>query len=279
VPELPEVQAHAERMTQALAGKTLEKFQLLNFASLKTFSPAPDQAVGATLTKVGRRAKVLQLRFDNGHVHVVHLMQGGRLRPDPKQTKKPRLGLARWVFEGNDAWLFTEAGNERKAGIWTVDGDPDHHAPLAETAPDCIDFSLDDLVTLCGSHSGRIHGMLRDQRKIAGLGRMLTNEILFDARISPFANASKLTAEQVGDLYNSMQSVVAAAIDHERTLDDIGKSADRPSKVHNRADEPCVHCDNTIRTVEYRNYTVYYCPTDQTGGKILADNTTSKFLK
>ena len=76
-----------------------------------------------------------------------------------------------------------------------------------------------------------------------------------------------------------MHTVVAAAIEHERTLDDIGKSADRPSKVHNRAGEPCVDCDDTIRTVEYRKYTVYYCPTDQTGGKILADNTTSKFLK
>ena len=97
--------------------------------------------------------------------------------------------------------------------------------------------------------------------------------------ISPFATASKLSAEQVEALYNSMQLVVATAIEHERTLDDIGKSADRPSKVHNRAGEPCVDCDDTIRTVEYRKYTVYYCPTDQTGGKILADNTTSKFLK
>lgn len=279
MPELPEVQAHAERMTAALAGKKLMKFQLLNFASLKTFSPAPDEAVGATLTEVTRRAKVLQLRFDNGHVHVVHLMQGGRLRPDPKQTKKPRLGIARWVFEGDEAWLFTEAGNERKAGVWTVDGDPDQHPPLVETALDCIDFSLDQMAALCAAHSGRIHGLLRDQRKIAGLGRMLTNEILFDARISPFANASKLTADQVESMYNSMQSVVAASIEHERTLDDIGKSADRPSKVHNRAGEACVDCDDTVRTVEYRKYTVYYCPTDQTGGKILADNTTSKFLK
>ncbi|NNE95217.1 MAG: hypothetical protein HKN24_04240, partial [Acidimicrobiales bacterium] len=250
MPELPEVQAHAERMTEALAGKKLDNFQLLNFASLKTYSPAPDEAVGAVLTEVTRRAKLLQLRFDNGQVHVVHLMQGGRLRPDPKQTKKPRLGLARWVFEGNDAWLFTEAGNERKAGVWTVAGDPDVHPPLLETAPDCIDFTLEQFTELCSSHRGRVHGMLRDQRKIAGLGRMLSNEILFDARISPFANASKLSDDQVATLYESMRSVVAGSIEHERTLDDIGKSADRPSKVHNRAGEPCVDCDDTIRTVE-----------------------------
>ncbi len=266
-------------MTEALAGARLDRFQLLNFASLKTFSPGPDEAVGATLTEVTRRAKTLQLRFDNGHVHVVHLMQGGRLRPDPKQSKKPRLGIARWVFEDDQAWLFTEAGNERKAGVWTVDGDPDEHPPLAETAPDCTDFSLEQLADLCASHSGRIHGLLRDQRKIAGLGRMLSNEILFEAGISPFANASKLSAGQVQALYSAMNTVVDASLAHERTLDDIGKSADRPSRVHNRSGEPCVKCDDTVRTVEYRKYTVYYCPTDQTDGKILADNTTSKFLK
>jgi len=279
MPELPEVQAHAERMTEALAGKTLSKFQLLNFASLKTFSPPPDGAVGSTLIEVGRRAKTLQFRFDNGHTHVVHLMQGGRLRPDPKQSKKPRLGLARWVFDDEQAWLLTEAGKERKAGVWTVEGDPDENPPLTETAPDCTEFSLADLATLCSSHSGRVHGLLRDQRKIAGLGRMLSNEILFDAGISPFANASKLTTDAVATLHDSMQAVLSASLEHERTLDDIGKSADRPSKVHNRAGEPCLKCDDTVRTVEYRKYTVYYCATDQTDGKILADNTTSKFLK
>ena len=80
-------------------------------------------------------------------------------------------------------------------------------------------------------------------------------------------------------LHAAIGTVVEAATDHERTLDDIGKSADRPSKVHNRAGEPCTGCDGTVHTVEYRRYTVYYCPTEQTGGKILADNTTSKFLK
>ena len=280
MPELPEVQAHAERMTAALQGKTLQNFQLLNFASIKTFSPAPDEAVGSKLLAVTRRAKTLQMRFSNDHVHVIHLMQGGRLRPDPKQTKKPRLGIARWIFDSDpEAWLFTEAGNERKAGIWTVDGDPEGQPPIAQTAADCTEFDLAALSKLCGAHSGRIHGLLRDQRKIAGLGRMLSNEILFEAGISPFANASKLSEEQLESLHQWMHAVVTRSIEHERTLDDIGKSADRPSKVHNRAGQPCTNCDDTIRTVEYRKYTVYYCPTDQTNGKILADNTTSKFLK
>ncbi|MGH1488993.1 MAG: DNA-formamidopyrimidine glycosylase family protein, partial [Acidimicrobiales bacterium] len=264
---MPEVQAHAERLTDALAGKTLTKFELLNFAALKTFNPPADGAVGHKLTGVGRRAKYLLLQFDNGHTHVVHLMQGGRLRPDPKRSKKPRLGLARWVFSDGDgdsaneeAWLLTEAGTERKAGVWAVDGDPLPQDPLLGLGPEADQLTRDELAELLSAHSRRLHGLLREQKTITGLGRMLANEILYEARLSPFANASKLDDEQLDRLHAALQSVVARGTDHERTLHDIGKSADRPSKVHNRSGEPCLDCDDTIRTVEYRRYTVYYCP-------------------
>lgn len=295
MPEMPEVQAHAERMTEALRSRRLAKFELLNFASLKTFNPPIDGAVGHELVSVGRRAKYLLLEFSNGHTHVVHLMQGGRLRPDPKRSKKPRLGMARWVFapadgdSGGDgggtgdgeeeAWLLTEAGSERKAGVWAVEGDPTTQDPLLGLGPEPDGLSRDELAAVLGQHSRRIHGLLRQQSTIAGLGRLLANEICYEARLSPFANAAKLDDEQLDRTHAAMVKVVAAATEHERTLDDIGKSADRPSKVHNRAGDPCTGCDDTIRTVEYRKYTVYYCPTEQTDGKILADNTTSKFLK
>ena len=290
MPEMPEVQAHAERMTEALAGRQLTKFELLNFASLKTFAPPVDGAVGQRLVEVGRRGKYLLIGFDNGQTHVVHLMQGGRLRPDPKRTRKPKLGLARWVFgpPGGDpaadpgdeeAWMLTEAGTERKAGVWAVEGEPRDQEPLTELGPEADQIDRSTLAELLGAHSKRLHGLLRDQRVVAGLGRMLANEICYEAKVSPFANASKLDDDQIDRLHAAIGSVVAASIEHERTLDDIGKSVDRPSKVHNRSGEPCVGCDDTIRTVEYRAYTVYYCPTEQTDGKLLADNTTSKFLK
>ncbi len=298
---MPEVQAHAERLTAALAGRRLARFELLNFAALKTFDPPVDGAVGHRLSEVGRRGKYLLFRFENGETHVVHLMQGGRLRPDPKRSRKPKLGLGRWIFDGIDedelagrsdltdderqelaeetAWMLTEAGSERKAGVWAVRGDPIGQEPVDHLGPEAADLDRDALAEILGGRSKRLHGLLRDQRVIAGLGRMLANEICYAAGLSPFANASKLSDDQVGRLHEAMGSVVAASTEHERTLDDIGKSVDRPSKVHNRAGEACTGCDDTIRTVEYRAYTVYYCPTEQTDGKLLADNTTSKFLK
>ncbi len=285
---MPEVQAHCERMTEALTGAQLTAFRLINFAGLKTFDPPADAAVGASLVGVERHAKYLMLRFDNDVTHVVHLMQGGRLRPDPKQSKKPRNGIARWVFEGSDgelAWLLTEAGTERKAGVWAVRGDPREQDPLLGLGPDPSTLDRDEFAAVIEVHSRRLHGVLRTQGIVSGLGRMLANEILFDAGLSPFSNASKLSDDDMTSLYESTLRVVTAGTEYERTLDDIGKSVDRPSKVHNRSGEPCLGrgdagpCGDTVHTVEYRKYTVYYCPTEQTGGKVLADNTTSKFLK
>jgi formamidopyrimidine-DNA glycosylase len=284
MPEMPEVQAHAERMTAALAGSTLQRFELLNFASLKTFDPPVDAARGKRLQAVERRAKYLLLRFEDDLTHVVHLMQGGRIRLDPKVSKKPRLGLARWTFTAtasgtDEAWLLTEAGTERKAGVWAVRGEPRAQAPLDGLGPEADQATRAQLGALLGGHSKRLHGLLRDQSIVAGLGRMLTNEILYEAGLSPFANAARLSDDDFDRLHTALAEVVDRAVEHERTLDDIGKSIDRPSKVHNRAGQPCLDCDDTIRTVEYRQYTVFYCPTRQTGGKLLADNTTSKFLK
>ena len=283
MPEMPEVQAHAERMTTALTGSTLERFELLNFAALKTFDPPVDAAIGCKLEMVDRRAKYLLLRFENDLTHVVHLMQGGRLRPDPKRSKKPRLGLARWTFTtpaGEDeAWLLTEAGSERKAGVWAVAGDPISQVPLHGLGPEANLLTVDELGAVLKAKSRRLHGLLREQKTITGLGRMLANEICYEAKLSPFANASKLSDDEVQRLHHAIAEVVERATEHERTLEDIGKSVDRPSKVHHRNGEPCLDCDDTIRTVEYRRYTVFYCPTRQTGGKLLADNTTSKFLK
>lgn len=288
MPEMPEIRAHCERMSAALAGATLSKFQLLNFAGLKTFDPPVDAAVGATVSKVSSRAKYLIISFGFDQHHAIHLMQGGRLKPDAKQARKPRNGIARWVFEidgHEEAWLLSEAGSERKAGVWALAGNPLDSEPLSNLGPEAVELTRAELGALLESISKRLHGTLRSQRVISGLGRMLTNEILFAAEISPFALCAKLDDAQLDRLHDSIQSVVESAIEHERTLDAIGKSADRPSKVHNRDGEPCLGtgstkpCGELIRTISYRRYTVYYCPGHQTGGKVLADNTTSKFLK
>lgn len=278
MPELPELQAHAERLDEAFAGATLARFTPLTFTALKTFSPDPTEAVGSPLVFVGRRGKYLLI--DLGSVtFVVHLMQGGRLKPDEKQSAKPRGGIARWTFDDGRALLLTEPGTERKAGVWVVAGDPEAQEPLDGLGPDADLVDTTVLGDLLGAHSMRLHGWLRDQRIIAGIGRRLANEICHRARLSPFANTAKLDRSQVEQLAEAVRACIGESLAAERGRDELVRSAEREGNVHGRAGEACPVCGDTIRSVEYRAYTVAYCPTCQTAGKVLADNTTSKFLK
>jgi formamidopyrimidine-DNA glycosylase len=278
VPEMPEVQAHAERLTDEFGGAVLDKFRPLAFTALKTVIPGPEVAVGLPLLEVGRRGKHLLLRFEPA-TFVVHLMQGGRLKPDEKQAAKPRGGQARWVFADGRALLLTEAGTERKAGVWVVEGDPDGQAPLDELGPEAETLDRDALAGLLAEHSMRLHGWLRDQRILAGLGRRLANEICHRARLSPFASTGKLDDEAIDRLHAAIGECIAESLAYERTRSDMSSSKERPGAVHHRTGEACPVCGDTVRAVEYNRYTVNYCPTCQTGGKVLADNTTSKFLK
>jgi len=253
----------------------------LHLTALKTYTPSPKEAYGRRLTGTGHRGKYLYLHFDDDEplTFVMHLMQGGRLRSDPKKAEKPRGGMARWEFADGGALLLTEAGTEHKAGVWLVAGDSDGQEPVDHLGPDAHTLTRDGLAAALVTENTRVHGFLRDQRRIAGIGRLLSNEILFTAKLSPFVMTKKLSADDIDRLHAAMVSVIQRHIDFERTLDDIGRSADRPSDVHHRIGFSCRVCDDEVRSVEYRRYTVAYCPTCQTNGKLLADNTTSKFLK
>jgi formamidopyrimidine-DNA glycosylase len=278
VPELPEIQAHAERLSDEFGGATLARFEPLSFTVLRTFAPPPDEAVGSPLQSVGRRGKLLLLRFGT-LTFVVHPMQGGRLRPDPKQSAKPRNGIARWRFDDGRALLLTEPGTERKAGVWVVEGDPLEQPPLDELGPEADGLTTEELATRLRTDSMRVHGWLRDQHHLAGIGRRLANEVCHRATLSPFATTTKLTDDDIARLHAAIGQVIDESLEFERAQDEMVNSADRPGSVHNRLGEPCPVCGDTIRAVEYRAYTVAYCPNCQTGGKVLADNTTSKFLK
>jgi formamidopyrimidine-DNA glycosylase len=278
VPELPEVQAHAERLTEAFEGAVLQRFTPLAFTVLKTATPGPESAQGHALGSVGRRGKHLLLRFEPC-TFVVHLMQGGRLRVDEKQAARPRNGQGRWRFADGRALLLTEAGTERKAGVWVVAGDPLSQPPLDSLGPEANLLDEPTIARLLAGNPMRLHGWLRDQAILAGIGRRLANEICHRAQLSPFASTAKLAPDEVKRLHVAMAECIDESLDYERTRDDMSSSADRPGGVHHRTGEPCPVCGDTVRAVEYRSYTVNYCPTCQTGGKVLADNTTSRFLK
>ncbi len=283
MPEMPEIEAHAERLAEQFVGRRLERFHPFNFTALKTAVPPPDLAHGHELRSVGRRGKYLLLEFEPLTM-VIHLMQGGRLLPDEKLSKKPRGGQARLTFDDGPALLLTEQGTERRAGVWCVaPGEVETSPPIDKLGPEAATISAAELAELFAANSMRVHGFLRDQRLVAGLGRRLANEVCFTARISPFATTKKLGPDGAAEVAAAIHACCVEGLEYERGRGDMSSSKDRPSAVHGRTGEPCVRSDehgpDTVRAVEYSGYTVNYCPSCQTGGKVLADNTTSKFLK
>ena len=184
--------------------------------------------------------------------------------------------------DGDDApaLLLTEAGTERRAGVWCVRaGDEESSPPLDKLGPEAHVVTAEELLELFGVKSQRLHGFLRDQRSIAGIGRRLANEVCHRAKLSPFASTKKLGIAGARAVVDAIAETVAEGLEYERTRPDMSSSKDRPGSVHGRAGEACPVCGDEVRAVEYSGYTVNYCPTCQTGGKILADNTTSRFLK
>jgi formamidopyrimidine-DNA glycosylase len=276
VPELPEIQALAERVAEFAAGRELTAYAPLQFSSLKTYDPSPEALLGRTLERTGRRGKYLIL--DLGELHLlIHLSQGGRLDLEaPAKKTKPRGSVVRFVL-GDRSMLVKEFGTERKAGWWVVTaGDP---GPLEKLGPEPDSAEFAELIR-AGTDSRRVHTILRDQRTVAGIGRGYSDDVLHRARLSPFASLASLGAEERERLLDAIGDVLAEALEAERA-----RTGGLPTKigdhftVHNRYGTPCPRCGADLRRVSYESHEVAYCPSCQTGGKILADRRLSRLVK
>jgi formamidopyrimidine-DNA glycosylase len=278
MPEMPEIQALAERLGEAVGGAELEGFDLLQFSSLKTVTPRPADLVGRSLGEVGRRGKYLILPFDGGDRILVHLSQGGRLDVEaPPKSTKPRGSVARFRFAERPSLLVKEFGKERKAGVWVLAADDD--GPMAALGPEVLSEEATTLFRE-SADGRRVHTILRDQRTVAGVGRGYSDDALHHAKLSPYAALGKLDAEQRERLIRGLHAILTDALEEERR-----RSGGLPTKigdhftVHGRWGQPCPRCGADLRRVSYESHEVTYCPDCQTEGKILADRRLSRLIR
>jgi formamidopyrimidine-DNA glycosylase len=278
VPELPEVRALAERLNDVIAGVPFERADVLQFSSLKTYAPRPDELLGAVVEAVTSLGKYTLITFDDGRRLVIHTSQGGRVDVEaPPKSTKPRGSVVRLRFAERPSILVKEFGKQRKSGWWVLA--PGDDGPLEKLGPEAMTPEADALLR-DSTDNRRVHTILRDQRTIAGIGRGYSDDILHDAMLSPTSQLAKLDAEQRERLVTSVHTILEAALDVERR-----RSGGLPTKlgdhftVHGRSGEPCPRCGADLRRVSYEDYEVTYCPTCQTGGKILADRRLSRLLR
>ncbi len=274
MPELPEVQALAERLHALLAGSTLERVDPLHVAALKTALPRPSALAGRALEGVGRRGKFLVMGFGGPRV-LVHLSQGGRVvLEEPPRASRPRGALVRFRFAGRPSVLVRELGTERKAGWWVLA--PGDEGPLGELGPDPFDGAFARLV-LAGGDRRRVHTVLRDQRTVAGIGRGYADDILHRARLSPYATLASLDAPARRALLEAVREVLGEALEVERHR--AGGRVGDHFTVHGRHGLPCPRCGDDLRRVCYGSHEVTYCPACQTGGRVLADRRLSRLVR
>jgi formamidopyrimidine-DNA glycosylase len=283
---MPEMQALSERLDALLAGATLERADLLGFSSLKTYAPAPDDLEGRQVVSIGRRAKYLVWEFDDGNRLVLHLSQAGRLDiEEPPKKTKPRGAVARFAFATagesptSVAVLVREYGTQRKASWWVLA--PGDEGPLTGLGPEVGSEAFAAFIR-CSDSRRHLTTDLRDQHVVAGIGRGWGDDILHRAKLSPFASLRSLTPDQREALLAAATDVLTEALELERTRQG-GLSESKLGgrfKVHNRFGEPCpTPCGDTLERVSFESYEMAYCPTCQTGGKVLADRRLSKLLK
>ncbi|MFN8034679.1 MAG: DNA-formamidopyrimidine glycosylase family protein [Acidimicrobiia bacterium] len=279
MPELPEMQGLAERLAALLVGRTLAGADVLGFSGLKTAVPGPDALVGQAVVEVSRRGKYLVVTFECGERLLVHLSQAGRLDVEsPPKRAKPKGSVVRLRFGDDLALLVREYGTERKAGWWVLG--PGDDGPLAALGPepDSEEFAA---FARAGTDRRRVHGLLRDQRTVAGVGRGYADDALHRARLSPYATLASLSVEERESLLEALRATLSEALAEERERSG-GLSEPKLGErftVHGRFGTPCPRCGDGLRRVSYESYEVTYCPRCQTGGKVLADRRLSRLVK
>jgi formamidopyrimidine-DNA glycosylase len=288
MPELPEVEALSRFLAERLRGRTVERVYPLSVAALKTYDPPFTALEGLAFDGATRHGKFLDLRAGELHL-VLHLARAGWIRwQDQLPQTPPRPGKGplalRVLLAGSERPGFdvTEAGTQKHLAVYLV-RDPELVPGIARLGPDPLgpDFTLEVLAGLLAGERRRIKGVLRDQSVLAGIGNAYSDEILHVARMSPFKPAASLSAQETALLYDAIGSTLNGAVERSQGLPLRELKAEKKSglRVHGRTGQPCPVCGDTVREVSFSDSSLQYCPTCQTGGKVLADRRMSRLLK
>jgi formamidopyrimidine-DNA glycosylase len=275
MPELPEIEAWMRELDPLVSAHAIEQAGPAHIATLKTFDPPLSTLDGKRLEGAERRGKNLLFPVDGDDLVLrIHLMSAGRLKFLNASARKPKSPMFRLRFEGGSELVLSEGGKKKRAGVWLVTPEA-LEADLAHLGPDALALDASSLAEILGRERRQLHPLLRDQRAIAGIGRAHANEILNRARLSPFKTSTELTDEEVDRLAAAIRDDLEDAL----ALRQRGKGDRDVYRVHDRLGEPCPLCGTPIARVDYEEHTVYYCPSCQTGGRLLKDRRLSRLLR
>ena len=283
MPELPDIELYLHALKSRIVGQRLDRIRLASPFLVRSFDPPIDQANGKKVIALRRLGKRLVWSLDDDLFLVIHLMIAGRLKWLDRGAKIPgKVGLAAFDFESGSL-ILTEAGSKRRASMHLVRGEQ----ALTSHDPGGLEVLTASVKAFGEALTRENHTLKRaltDPHLLSGVGNAYSDEILHAAKLSPMLQTSKLTPEQIESLHSHTIGILTKGRD--QLIAEAGEKF--PEQVtafregmaaHGRYGKPCPVCGTPIQRIQYASNEANYCPTCQTGGKLLADRGLSRLLK
>ena len=281
MPELPDIVVYIEALEKRILGQTLETVRIATPFLLRTFDPPLESAFGRKVVQLRRLGKRICFGLEGDSWLVLHLMIAGRLHWYEKKSSKAR-GLAFFEFS-NGILSLTEAGSQRRASLHVVAGEAGLKA-LDPGGLEVLQADLKQFATILQAENHTLKRALSDPRSFSGIGNAYSDEILWEAQLSPLALTQKLPAAEVERLFTAAREVLTQWA--KRLREEAGGHF--PEKVtafregmavHGRYKQACPRCGAKVQRIRYASNETNYCPHCQTGGKLLADRSLSRLLR
>ena len=283
MPELPDIVVYLEALEPRIVGQILERIRIAGPSLLRTASPPLEAAEGKQVVHLRRMGKRICIGLQDGLWLVLHLMIAGRLHWRERGVKlaRPR-GLAAFDF-ADGTLLLTEAGSQKRASLHLIPGEENLRS-LDPGGLEVLDADLDNFSRALQSENHTLKRALTDPRIFSGIGNAYSDEILWEARLSPMQLTQKMTPHQIEQLYAATRSTLQLWVGRLRTETD-DKFPEKVTAfredmaVHGKYKEKCPRCGGVIQRIRYAANEANYCPHCQTGDKLLADRALSRLLR
>ena len=282
MPELPDISAYITALEARILGQKLERIRLGSVFLLRTVAPPLESAEGRTVTALRRIGKRVAIGLEGDLWLVLHLMIAGRLHWKAPGAKLPgKVGLIAFDFP-NGTLVLTEAGSKRRASLHVFGSGQ----ALEEVNPGGIEVfetDLDGFRAALTRENRTLKRALTDPRIVSGIGNSYSDEILHAAQLSPILQTHKMTPEQWQRLFNATRETLTLWIrrfnaEAVQTFPEKVTAFRPEMAAHGKFNQPCPRCGSPIQRIQYADNETNYCPTCQTGGKLLADRGLSRLL-
>jgi formamidopyrimidine-DNA glycosylase len=283
VPELPDIELYLHALTPRIAGQRIERVRLASPFLVRSFEPPIDAIVDHEVIALRRLGKRIVWQLDDGLFVIFHLMIAGRFRWKEHGANVPaKVGLAAFDFSSGTL-VLTEAGSKRQASLYVVRGEDDMRAH-DPGGLEVLDSTPAQFAAALRRENHTIKRAMTDPHVVSGIGNAYSDEILHAAKMSPL----KLTSHITDAEYERLHELTVTTLNswRDRLIAETGAAF--PEKVtafragmavHGRYGKPCPVCGTAVQRIRYAANEANYCPTCQTGGKLLADRSLSRLLK